>query len=87
MVEEKITTVAELYKRVLPALKSKRKELIASKLGFITENIIFECLRETKWSLNNTKNLTLYDIVNDILNITDKELITYISKSESRRKK
>lgn len=84
MVEEKITTVAELYKRVLPALKSKRKELSANKLGFITENIIFECLRETKWSLNNTKSLTLYDVVNDILNITDKELIRYIAQLEKK---
>lgn len=78
MDNDKINTITDLYKRVMPALKSKRRELNNKHLGMISESIIFECLRETKWQVNKG-SLTLYDVVNDILNITDEELVKYVA--------
>lgn len=86
MVEENISTITELYKRVMPALKSKRRELSLNQLGCINENIIWNCLRETKWGRGKVKNLTLYDVVNDIFALTEKELITYITELDKRKK-
>lgn len=77
MVEEKFDSIAALYKRVLPALRSKKKELAIQKFPFITEMDIWDCLRRNKWSKET--NLTLFDIVNDILTINESSLIEYVS--------
>lgn len=76
MVNEKFNSITELYKRVLPALRSRKKELAINKLGFITEKDIWEVLRETKW--NKETNLTLFDIVNDILTIPESVIVEYM---------
>ncbi len=78
MVNEEFQSLQELYERVFPALHSKREELRIQKLPFITEKIIWNCLMERKWHRN--VDLTLFDIVNDILNITEKELIIYMNE-------
>jgi hypothetical protein len=80
MVDEKFSSITELYKRVLPALRSKKKELIIQKIGFITEKDIWDFLRDTKWSKET--NLTLFDIVNDILNVEQNKLFEYISNKK-----
>lgn len=80
MVNEKFNSITELYKRVLPALKSKKKELAISKLTFITEKDIWDCLRDTKW--NKEASLTLFDIVNDILTISESSIVEYISSKK-----
>lgn len=79
--------LTELYKRVLPALRSKRKTLMMDKIDCISENMIWNCLRETKWSKSNVINLTLCDIVDDILMITEQELINYFAGLEKRKEK
>lgn len=76
MVDDKFNSVTELYKRVLPALRSKKKELVINKLGFITEKDIWDFLRENKWS--KEANLTLFDIVNDILTVEESSLVQYM---------
>ena len=76
MVNEKFNSITELYMRVLPALRSKKKELAISKLGFVTEKDIWDCLRETKWSKET--NLTLFDIVNDILTVSESVIVEYM---------
>ena len=58
-------SVAELYQRLLLALKSKKKELHFHNFKYITELDIWNYLKETKWQ--NHQNLTLHDMVNDIL--------------------
>lgn len=83
MVEEKFDSITELYRRVLPALKSKKKELVSSKITFVTEKNIWDYLRETKWC-NETK-LTLFDIVNDILCVETDQLLDYISKERQEQ--
>ncbi|MBQ9024475.1 MAG: hypothetical protein IJ105_04560 [Bacilli bacterium] len=60
--------IKELYKRVLPALRVK-KRLFLKKGIKINEEDIFEYLAREKWSKAN--NLTLSDIVSDIINVKD----------------
>ena len=58
----------ELYNRVLPALKVKKRILLKKGIN-VRENDIFEYLAKEKWSKG--LNLTLSDIVSDILNVED----------------
>ena len=57
-------TIEELKKRITPALKTKAKEL---KNYNIKEEDIWNHLIKNKWK--KSKDLTLYDIINDIMNI------------------
>lgn len=65
-------SVKELYKRVTPALKTKRRILLKKGIN-VKENKIFEYLIKEKWS--NETNLTLSDIVSDIINVDDNVFI------------
>ena len=58
----------ELYKRVVPALRTKKRLLLKKGIS-VKENIIFEYLVKEKWSKGT--NLALNDIVSDILNVDD----------------
>ncbi len=82
MVNENFSTLKDLYERVLPALKSKVKELKKSHLSFVTERDVWDCLRKSKW--NKESDLTLYDIVNDILFIEEKEILNYLHFKEEK---
>ncbi len=62
----------ELYTRILPALKSKRRMMVKNGFKSIKKSDIWEYLRYNKW--NEINGLELCDIVDDILN-TDEELI------------
>ena len=58
----------ELYERVVPALRTKRRLL--SKIGIkVSEEDIFKYLVKEKWSKGI--NLTLSDIVSDIINVKE----------------
>ena len=68
----------ELKARITPALKTKVKELNS----YVTEEDIWN-YQKTKWKKSN--NLTLYDIINDIINIKKEEIEEYV-RSESNDK-
>ena len=69
----KFNSAYELYNKVLPALRVKRREL--NKKGKnVKENDIFLSLIKDKWK--EETNLTLYEVVNDILNYNGND-ITY----------
>lgn len=69
----KFNSAYELYNKVLPALRTKKREL--NKIGkTITEKEIFSSLIETTWK--KRENLTLNEVVNDILNYKGND-ITY----------
>ena len=82
--EYEFTTLEELYKRVKPALRSKEKEL--EKMGYsnIKEIDIWNSLKN-KWK--NTNNLTLSDIIDDILNTSCEELNSYYNRIHKNIKK
>ncbi len=60
--------IKELYKRVGPALRVKRRILLKKGIN-IKEEEIFKYLAKEKWSKG--RNLTLSDIVSDIINVKD----------------
>lgn len=58
-------SIRDLYKKVLPALKIKKREM--NKKGInVNEIDIFNNLVKTKWK--KKVNLSLNEVVNDILN-------------------
>lgn len=71
----------ELKERIEPAINVKLKELKEKNFNSVTNEDIWNYLK-TKWK--KTTNLTLYDIVNDILTINNEELENYaIKRSEN----
>ena len=63
MEEVKFDNLNELYERVIPSLELKVKLLREQNIN-VTKEDIWNYLSNI-WK--NTKNLTLYDIVNDIM--------------------
>jgi len=75
MLDLKFESQEELYERVLPALKSKRKLLLLDGFKSVKKSDIWEYLRETKWS--NINGLELCDLVDDILNADNSMIYEY----------
>lgn len=75
----------ELKDRITPAINTKLKELKTKNFNIITKEDIWNYLIEKKWK--KSKDLTLYDIINDILNLDDNEIEEYaIKRSEQNDK-
>ncbi|MDD3048469.1 MAG: post-transcriptional regulator [Bacilli bacterium] len=68
----------ELYIRIKPALLSKKHELHRGGMTYIKEEDIWNCLRETKWC--KTSNLSLSEIVDDILNVDNYLIEKYVQQ-------
>lgn len=83
---KKIETLEELYKRVKPALRTKRHELYMKDKKFISEKDIWNYNKENIWM--EVKGLTLSQMVDDILNTDDKiyeqYVITKINKDDDK---
>ena len=77
--EIKFKNLTELYERILPALKSKARQLHKKGMNYIYEEDIWNYLKNYKWTTSSS--LDLGDMVNDIFNIEEKELDSYV-KSE-----
>ena len=65
----------ELYIRITPALTSRIEELKTESI-IVTEQEIFEFLKNTKWVFS--KDLNLSEMVSDILKCNKNDLIRYI---------
>lgn len=87
MEELNFNSMEDLYKRLLPALRSKKKILCQSGYSYIKLHDIWDALRILKWHMGSC--LMLCDMVDDILN-TDNQLFykyycdTYLNKCEER---
>lgn len=71
----------ELYERLIPALTSKKDELIRLGFDYITINHIWNYLKDKKWLKSH--NLLLYQMVDDIINSDPIEIDTYYQKIKS----
>ncbi len=80
--DEKFSSLESLYKRLLPALKSKQKELHQNHMIYITIEDIWNYLKNTKW--NRGVNLTLFDMVDDILNTKNEYIDEYVIERRKR---
>ena len=74
--EIKFKNLAELYERILPALKSKAREIHKKGMNYIHEEDIWNYLKNYKWT--SSRSLDLGDMVNDIFNIEEHELDSYV---------
>ena len=76
-------TLEELYKRLKPALLTKKNELKRSGIEYIKEEDIWNYLKEVKWI--NSKNLSLYQMVNDVLNVDNMLIDKYLKEKLNMR--
>lgn len=72
----KFNNLQELYNRLLPAMETKVNELKLNGISYINVDDIWNYLKKYKWS--KSKNLTLSECVDDILNTNDDEYRKYI---------
>ena len=70
----------ELYQGLIPALNTRIKYLKKNKIDNLTKEDIWEYLSETKWK--NSIDLTLADMVQDILHTDSREIISYKNKDK-----
>lgn len=78
--DEKFTSIEELYNRLIPALKSKKMELHKNHMIYISVQDIWQYFRTCKW--NKGINLTLFDMVDDILNTDNNVIDDFVRKNK-----
>lgn len=74
IMEIDFNNIEDLYIRVLPSLRLKQRLLMKQGHSIGISNI-WDYLTKEKWAKAN--NLTLYDIVNDIMTLDAIEVINY----------
>lgn len=76
-------SLEELYKRIKPALKTKKEEMRRAGYIYIKEEDIWNYLKEVKWI--NSKNLSLYQMVSDVLNVDNMLIDKYLKEKLNMR--
>ncbi len=71
----KFKSLEELYRKLLPALRCKCNDLKRNGISYILEEDVWEYLRLSKWC--KKCNLTLGEMVNDILWVNNEEFKKY----------
>lgn len=72
----KFNSLEELYNRLVPAMNTKVNELKLVGVTYITVDDIWNYLKTNKWS--KSRDLTLSECVDDILNTSDLEYKKYM---------
>ncbi len=73
---DEFNSLEQLYIRLNPALNSKMNEIKVKGFGYIKKIDIWNYLSKYEW--NNKKDLSLYEMVDDILNIDNIKLNDYV---------
>lgn len=76
--ENEIKSLSELYNRIKPALYSKKLELCKMGLSYIKEEDIWNYLSKNDWA--NSKDLSLFDMVSDIMHLEKYKIEDYMMK-------
>jgi len=80
------TSLEQLYKRLKPALTAKANEMHMQGYKYVKEDDVWNYLKEIKWS--NSKNLLLFEMVRDILNVDSIIIDDYVrQKLNSKNRK
>lgn len=82
MDEFKFKSLEELYKKLIPAFNVRINDLKRSKINGITREDIWNYLKNNYWI--RREHLTLGEMVDDIINVSDKDLIDYKIKNNNR---
>lgn len=77
-------SLEELYRRIKPALITKKEEMNRGLYPYIEEEDIWNYLKEVKWK--KTLDLSLSEMVNDILNCDDILIDNYLKTKLNRKK-
>ena len=75
----KFKSLEELYRKLLPAFNVKINDLKRQNINYITSKDIWNYLKNTNWS--KREDLTLGDMVNDIITVPNKDLIDNIRRN------
>jgi hypothetical protein len=76
-------TIEDLYRRLIPALRTKRREMRRNGYPYIKEEDIWNYLKEVKWV--RARNLLLYEMVNDVLGASEEQIDGYLKEKLNRR--
>lgn len=71
-------SLEELYRRIKPALITKKEEMNRTNYPYIKEEDIWNYLKEVKWQ--KTLDLSLSEMVNDVLNCDDIAVDNYLKE-------
>lgn len=82
MDELKFKSLEELYKKLIPAFNVRVNDLKRRKINGITREDIWNYLKNYNWI--RREHLTLGEMVDDIINVSDKDLIDYKIKNNNR---
>ena len=82
MEDIKFSSLNELYNRLVPAMETKVRELKLNGINFITVDDIWNYLKNNNWI--RREHLTLGEMVDDIINVSDKDLMDYKIKNNNR---
>lgn len=82
MDELKFKSLEELYKKLIPAFNVRVNDLKRNKINGITREDIWNYLKNYNWI--RREHLTLGEMVDDIINVSDKDLIDYKIKNNNR---
>ena len=80
----KFNSLEELYNRLKPALRTKVIEMHRNGYDYIEESDVWNYLKDNYWK--NRSDLTLGEMVNDILSTPNFKLEEYVTR-ESRNNK
>ena len=69
-------SLQQLYIKLIPAFNVKKRLILNSKYKEITNENIWSYLTETKWKIS--KNLSLPDMINDIITADLEEINNYM---------
>lgn len=72
----KISSVTELYNRLLPALRTKKHELNRDGIRIVKEKDIWDYNRLYNWK--NATGLTIFSMVDSILNTDGKDYEDFV---------
>lgn len=79
------SSLEELYKRVEPALNSKTLDLKRVGVNYVQKADVWNYLKNNIWCKKN--NLTLGEIVNDIMTVSNSELEVYVQNTIGMNKR
>ena len=82
--DHEINSLQELYNKLLPVLKTKVNEMKLRNIDYIDEIDIWN-YQKNKWV--NSNNLTLFDMVSDILDTSDYIYENYIKNKWKENQK
>ena len=77
-------SIKELYERLIPALETRESEIKRSGCNYIKKEDIWNYLTGFKWK--GSKNLLLFEMVDDIMSVDYVLLKNYVEDNLSRVK-